>query len=344
MTFQTSVEAAVLRGLVSLPDPLLRRLVGPPLVLDGQTLALDTQAVLWAQKLARIPGAETVAIPEGRVVLRRQAATARGRQPVGAVREMTVAGMPARHYLPSDKVAGPGPTLLFFHGGGFLYGDLDSHDGPCRVIAEQAGVPVLAIDYGLAPENAYPGPFDDAESAYRWVLDHAAELDLDPTRLAVGGDSAGGNLAAWVAVAAARAGLPLAWQLLIYPVTETIHDTLSYRLFNEDLYLTKQFMDLVNETFLPEEWQRRDERVNLLTADLPDGLAPAYLITAGFDPLRDEGEAYAEKLRAGGVEVVARRFADQIHGFINITGIRGTSRRALDEFALQVRTVLRPHA
>jgi len=341
VTFRTSVEAAVLRGLLSLPAPLLRRLVGPPLVLDGQTLSLDTQAVLWSQRLARLPGAETLPLPEGRRALLHQTEVVRGRQPIGEVRELTVAGMPARHYLPSSTVPGPGPMVLFFHGGGFIFGDLDSHDAPCRVIAEQSGVPVLAVDYGLAPENPFPGPFDDAETAYRWALDHAADLDLDPARLAVGGDSAGGNLAAWTAVVAARSRLPLAWQLLIYPVTQTTHDTLSYRLFNKDLFLTGEFMTLVNDTFLPEPAHREDERVNLLTSDLPTGLWPAYLITAGFDPLRDEGEAYADRLRDAGAEVVTRRFADQIHGFINVTGLGGTSRRALDEIAAQVRATLR---
>ncbi|MEQ6901603.1 alpha/beta hydrolase [Nocardioides sp. YIM 152588] len=333
MSLRTVIEATSLRGLLALPDGVLRRLAGPPVRLDGQTLAAETQVTLRLQRLLRIPGAETLPIPAGRDAMRHHTDVVRGRQPVGAVRDLEVAGLPARHYLPSGRRGGPGPLLLFFHGGGFLYGDLETHDAPCRVLAERSGVPVLAVEYRLAPEAPFPAAFDDAEAAHAWVLDHAADLDLDPARLAVGGDSAGGNLAAWVAVHAARSGLPLAWQLLVYPVATTTHATASYDLFQRDLYLTGDFMELATRTFLPTAEARADERVNLLHADLPVGLAPAYVVTAGFDPLRDEGEGYAARLAAAGAAVETRRFADQIHGFLNIVGVGRRSRAAVDEIA-----------
>ncbi|WP_240771117.1 alpha/beta hydrolase [Nocardioides sp. GY 10113] len=342
MTLRTRFEAASLRALLALPAPLLRAVAGPPLRLDGQTLAPDTQLTLRLQRLLRMPGAETLPIAEGRLAMREHTALVRGHQPVGAVEHLTVAGLPARRYLPTGYAEAPGPLLLFFHGGGFLYGDLETHDAPCRVLAERSGVPVLAVEYRLAPEAPFPAAFDDAEAAYAWVLDHAAEIDVDPGRLAVGGDSAGGNLAAWVAVCAARRRTPLAFQLLVYPVACTDHDTESYRLFNRDLYLTDEFMRLATETFLPTDLDRKDERVNLRYADLPARLAPAYVATAGFDPLRDEGEDYADRLASAGARVECRRFDDQIHGFLNIVGAGRTSPAAVAEIADRLREALRP--
>ncbi|WP_231123558.1 alpha/beta hydrolase [Nocardioides sambongensis] len=333
MSLQHAIEAAVLKTLLALPEPVVRRLAGAPYVADGQTLAPDTQLMLRLQRLARMPGAEDLPLDRARQMIRRQSATVAGHQPIGAARDLEVAGMPARHYLPTARARGAGPLLLFFHGGGFLYGDLDSHDAPCRVLAERSGVPVLSVEYRLAPESAFPGPFDDAEAAYRWVLDHADELALDPDRLIVGGDSAGGNIAAWVAIAAARARTPLAHQLLIYPVTDPAHGTESFALFKEGLFLTEKFMDGVRDAFVPTEELRLDERVDLLKTDLPAGLAPAYLCTAGFDPLRDEGESYAARLAAAGVPVETRRFDDQIHGFLNVVGAGRTARAAVEEIA-----------
>ncbi|TYL45577.1 alpha/beta hydrolase [Nocardioides sp. BGMRC 2183] len=341
VNLQQSIEATVLKALLGLPEPVVRRLAGAPYVADGQTLAADTQLMLRMQRLARMPGAEDLPLDQARAMIRRQAATVAGRQPIGAVRDLLVAGMPARHYLPTGHRPDAGPLLLFFHGGGFVYGDLDSHDAPCRVLAERSGVSVLSVEYGLAPESVFPGIFDDAERAYRWVLDHADELTLDPERLAVGGDSAGGNIAAWVAIAAARAGTPLAHQLLIYPVTDPAHETASFELFGEGLFLTKRFMDGVRDLFVPIEEQRLDERVDLLKTDLPAGLAPAYLCTAGFDPLRDEGEAYAARLDAAGVPVETRRFDDQIHGFLNVVGAGRTSRAAVEEIAAALARAVR---
>jgi len=335
---QALLETLSLRAAMALPERLQRLLGGRAVIRDGQTLAADTQLMLRMQRLVREPGAETLPIPEGRRAILRHAGMTGGRQPIGVVRDLTVAGRPGRLYTPTTASV-PGPLLLFFHGGGFMYGDLDSHDSSCRFLAERSGVRVLAVDYRLGPEQPFPAAYDDALAAHRWLLDHAAEVGADPARLAVGGDSAGGNLAAVVAIEAARAGLPLAFQLLVYPATDAVRETESADLFAEGFYLTKAFMDLANQCYIGRT-DPRDPRVSPLYAEIPAGLAPAYVATAGFDPLRDEGEAYARRLADAGVHVELRRFTDQIHGFFNIVGAGRTSRAANAEIALRVRAAL----
>jgi acetyl esterase len=348
VSLRHSLETLVLRAAMALPERVQRLLGGRAIVRDGQTLAADTQLMLRMQRLVREPGAETLPIPEGRRAILRHAGMTAGRQPIGAVRDLTVAGRRARLYTPTavvEEVAQqpsrnhPGPLLLFFHGGGFMYGDLGSHDGSCRFLAERSGVRVLAVDYRLGPELPFPAAYDDALAAHRWLVDHAAEVGADPARLAVGGDSAGGNLAAVVAIEAARAGLPLAFQLLVYPATDAVRETGSAGLFAEGFYLTKAFMDLANRCYIGGG-DPRDPRVSPLYADLLPGLAPAYVATAGFDPLRDEGEAYARRLAEAGVAVELRRFTDQIHGFFNIVGVGRTSRAAVAEIAAKLKAAL----
>jgi acetyl esterase len=276
-----------------------------------------------------------------RMNMRHETALVGGSQPIGEVRDLMVAGRPARHYLPSAPVAAdPGPLLVYFHGGGWIEGDLETHDAPCRLLAERSGIPVLALTYRLAPEHPFPAAHDDADEGYRWVIDHVGELGADPQRIAVGGDSAGGNLAASVALMAARDGLPLAWQVLMYPPTDIDRDTQSLRLFGEGFYLTSAFMDRANDCYLPKPDDRRDPRVSILYAEIPSGLAPAYVLTAGFDPLRDEGEAYARRLCDAGVTVELNRCTDLIHGFVNIVGVGRSPRAAVDGVADQLRATL----
>jgi acetyl esterase len=295
------------------------------------------------QKLAREPGPETLPLEEGRRAVLRQSTMVGGSQPVGAVRDLPAGERPARLYVPSgDRGRSPGPMLVFFHGGGWVYGDLDTHDAPCRFLAERAGVRVLSIDYRLAPEDPFPAAYDDCLAAYRWVVDHAAVLGADPTRLAVGGDSAGGCLAATTALAAAEDGLPVAAQMLVYPGTDMRGGTESRAMFGEGFYLTTGFIDLARSLYVPDPSTHDDPRVSPLVAKVPDGLAPAYVVTAGFDPLRDEGEAYARKLAEAGVEVELRRFPDQIHGFFNLVGVGRSSRAAMAEIAVKLRASLDP--
>ncbi|WKN48079.1 alpha/beta hydrolase [Nocardioides sp. Arc9.136] len=345
MGARTGVEVAALRALMGLPEPVQRVLAGPRLERDGQVLAADLQLMLRIQRLVREPAIETLEVELGRQAAVRQTGLTGGRQPIGSVREVNVAGLLGRLYTPSAAgapVATPGPLLLFFHGGGFFFGDLETHDATCRFLAERAGVRVLAVDYRLSPEHPFPAAHDDALAAYHWVLEHAGSLGADPSRIAVGGDSAGGNLSATVAIDAARAGLPLAWQLLVYPATDVAGETESKRMFGSGLFLTQEFMDLAVASYTPDAATRTDPRVAPLRAELPAGLAPAYVVTAGFDPLRDEGEAYAAKLADAGVEVELRRFPDQIHGFLNIVGAGRTSRAACAEIADKLRAVMNP--
>lgn len=336
----TRVEAAALKAAMALPESVQARLAGPPVVLDGQTLAPETQLTLRLQRLARLPGAETMPIPEGRRAVLHHAGLTAGEQPIGSLRDLLVGDLPGRLYTGST-VTGESPLLLFLHGGGFIFGDLDSHDAPCRVLAERAGIRVLAIDYRRGPEDMFPAAYDDALAAFAWVVDHAASLGADPERLAVGGDSAGGNLAAGVAIEAARRGLPLAFQLLVYPMTDSEHPTRSYDMFAEGFYLSRRFTDLAHECYIPPGQDLRDPRLSPIHADLPAGLAPAYVVTAGFDPLRDEGEAYAQKLLDAGVEVELERFPDQIHGFLNIVGVGRRSPAAVAQIAAKTGAALR---
>jgi acetyl esterase len=333
-----AIEAGVLRTAMGLPEPLQRVLAGRPVLLDGQTLAADTQLMLRLQRLSGMAGAETLPIAEARELILHQTRVASPTQPIGAVRDLEVAGRPARLYTPTE----PGPGLMvFFHGGGFVYGDLDSHDAACRFQAERSGARVLAVDYRLGPEHPFPAAYDDVLAAYEWTVDNAASLGADPARLAVGGDSAGANLAAVTAIEAARRGWPLAFQLLVYPTTDCARDTRSLELFGEGFYLTKRFIQVANEGYVPPGMDLRDPRVSPLHADLPDGLAPAFVVTAGFDPLRDEGEAYARKMVEAGATVELKRFPDQIHGFFNILVAGSRSRAASAEIAARLKAALR---
>ena len=338
-----AAQAVVFRAAMALPEPAQRLLAGRPVVRDGQTLAPETQLMLRLQRLAREVGAESLPIPEGREATRLHARLVAGRQPVEAVRELTVAGRPARLYVPTSHPGTPSPLLVFFHGGGFVWGDLDSHDAPCRFLAERAATRVLSVDYRLAPEHPFPAAYDDALAAYGWVVEHVGDLGGGAGRLAVGGDSAGGNLAAGVALEAARRGWPCAVQLLVYPATQLDRDTESLRLFGDGFYLTEAYIDLANAHYAPPGTDLCDPRLSPIYADVPPGLAPALVVTAGFDPLRDEGEAYARKLADAGVDLELCRFPDQIHGFLNIVGTGRRSRAAVAEIAAKLRAALHPH-
>lgn len=328
------VKRPAFTAALNLPAPVQRRLVGKPVTYDGQTLAVDTQIMLALMKVSGEPDPSTLPIPKGRVALLRQSQLGGGRQEIGSVRELWAAGLKARLYVP-EGASGNAPLLVFLHGGGFIFGDLDSHDAPCRLLASESGVKVLSIDYRLAPESPFPAAYDDSVAAFRWAVEHAAELGADPARIGVGGDSAGGNLAAGVALAV---GEDCAFQLLIYPVTQSEANTRSREDLSEGFYLTSDFIAAATNNYLPEGIDRRDPRHAPLYAEIPaTGIAPAYVATAGFDPLRDEGEAYAAKLDEAGVKVVHRRFDDQIHGFLNVVGAGRTSRAAVLEIAQVLR-------
>jgi len=280
------------------------------------------------------------------VAMLNQATMVGGTHPIGRTEGRTVRGatgpLDARLYVPQALVDSEAadPMLVFYHGGGMIYGDLDSHDALCRFLCEEAGVRVLSVDYRLAPEHPFPAGVDDAWAAYHWVATHAADFDADPTRLAVGGDSAGGYLAAEVALRAASEGVPLAYQLLIYPVTDFRGVSESRRMFGAGFFLTTEFMDLATEAYL-QGHDPTDPRVSVMFADIPPGLAPALVATAGFDPLRDEGEDYARRLEEAGVPVDAKRYGAEIHGFVNILAVEGTTKLAVQEMAAKLKAALR---
>jgi acetyl esterase len=305
-----------------------------PVQVDGETLAPEVQLALAMLERRREPPPETLAPAEARRRRRRLSAVYAGKPtPVGAVADLDLCGgLRARHYAPAEP-GDPHPLLVYYHGGGFTYGDLDTHDGVCRILCRHAGAHVLAIDYRLAPEYPFPAAVEDARAALSWAFANAAALGADPQRVGVGGDSAGGNLAAVVSQLAARDGGPAPMlQLLIYPATDFSRRRRSRELFGEGFLLTNSEMDWFETNYLgAARAHALDPRASPLLAEDLSGLAPAYVVTAAFDPLRDEGEEYAEALRAAGTPVTLRRFPGFIHAFIAGAGVSRNARDALVE-------------
>lgn len=272
-----------------------------------------------------IPPTHTLSPAEARAFYRdRRAATQPEAPQVAQVRDLKAEGphgaIPMRLYRPLGAAADAAlPVLVYFHGGGWVIGDLDTHDVLCRSLANGAGCAVASIDYRMGPEHRFPAAVDDVLAATRWVCREAASLGLDADRLAVGGDSAGGNLAAVAAIAARDAGdLPIAFQLLIYPATDMRRGHPSHQANGQGYLLTSDTMTYFHDHYIDDARHDLDWRASpLLHADL-SGLAPALVLTAGYDPLRDEGMAYAEALTAAGNRAAYVCFERQIHGFITM--------------------------
>jgi acetyl esterase len=229
--------------------------------------------------------------------------------------------IPARIYTPLKlrQNDGHAPCLVFFHGGGWVIGDLDSHDVVCRKLADEAELIVIAVDYRLAPEHKFPAAFDDALTATKWIAAHALELGIDTSRLIVGGDSAGGNLAAVVAIAARDGeGPAIAGQLLIYPVTDLAMTHPSHSEPETSLLLSHSLIHWFRDQYLTSAAEIDDWHASPLRTKTLTGLPPAYVLTAGADPLRDEGDEYAAKLKQAGVSVTYRTFPGQFHGFFTM--------------------------
>ncbi|WP_229051989.1 alpha/beta hydrolase [Aeromicrobium sp. Leaf350] len=335
-----AVRGVSARGVMRLPARVLKAAAGAPVVRDGKQLDHEMQLLL---KLARIegPAVEDVSVTRGRKILRASSQLAGGTLPIGAVTDRFIDGpggrLGLRFYTPRD-LSGASPALVFYHGGGWIYGDLESHDALCRYLAEAAQVRVVAVDYRLAPEAQFPAAVDDAWAAWEWVRDSAAGLGIDPTRIAVGGDSAGGNLAAVVAQQAAReardggAAQQPAFQLLIYPATDFAERRPSRHTFGEGFYLTTGFMDKAEENYLVGDEDRADPRLSPIRGDVT-GVPPAYVVTAGFDPLLDEGAEYAELMRAAGVRVEYQCEESLIHGFANMASFGRSAPAAIRRLA-----------
>lgn len=247
--------------------------------------------------------------------------------------------IPVRIITPAGAPDGPLPCLVYYHGGGWVIGDLDSLDTTCRALANRAGTKVVSVDYRLAPEHKFPAPVDDCYAALRWVADNAGSIGVDPDRLAVGGDSAGGNLAAAVALRARDEGGPrIALQALVYPVTNHSFDTPSYQENADGYLLTRDSMVWFWDHYLKDADDSANPWASPLRAGDLSGLPPAVVITAEFDPLRDEGEAFAAKLADAGVRVVQRRFDGQIHGFFQMPGTIPAGFEAVDLIAGELRS------
>ncbi len=304
----------------------------------------NTKMMLEQMETIGAPPLWKLSVEEARASMNAMVAMMGPGEEVGSVedRKIDAAGqtLPVRIYRPkgSDDAA---PVLVFYHGGGFVLGGLDSHDRDCRTLANQGQCVVVAVDYRLAPEHPFPAAVDDACGALTWVLEHAGEIGVDPDRVAVGGDSAGGNLAAVTALWARDKGIVLRFQLLIYPVVDFSEGDYPSRAENAAGYmLDEQAMEWFTDRYLRDDPDRHDWRLTPVRAARHDGLAPALVITAEFDPLRDEGETYAAKLAAAGVPATATRYDGLIHGFFSMAAVIPAARPAVEEAGAALRAAL----
>ncbi|HVQ50128.1 MAG TPA: alpha/beta hydrolase [Mycobacterium sp.] len=332
-----ALAGLTLRSLPRIPNPVKRLLLGGRSVtIDGNTLDSTLQLMLFGMTAVGLNALiASLEVGQARRQLRILAASFKQDIPLASVTNLSIPGpagpIQARHYRP---INGDGqPLLVFYHGGGQVIGDIETHDDLCRQICREGGMHVLSVEYRLAPEHKAPAGSEDAYAAFGWALDHAGELGADPGRVAVGGDSAGGNLAAVVSLRARDEGTRLpALQLLFYPVTNYASGTRSQALFDDGFFLTKKDLVWCRDHFLDgAHVDAADPRVSPLLADDLSGLPPALVLTAGFDPLRDEGRQYAEAMRAAGVTVDYREFGSLVHGFANFFPVGGGSATATAE-------------
>jgi acetyl esterase len=306
-------------------------------------LAPEIRTLLETMAAQGGPAMETLPPSEAREAAAALAELAGPPEAVARIDNRKVPGrageIPVRIYVPDGD--GPFPGVVFLHGGGWIIGDLDTHDHVCRAIAKRAEAVVVAVDYRRAPEDPYPAALEDSVDATRWVADHAAELGIDPRKLVIAGDSAGANMATVVAAKARDAKQPaVALQVLVYPVTDlSSFETASHREFAEDHFLTRSLMEWFANGYVPRVADRTKPDVSpAFIADL-SGLPPALVITAECDPLRDEGEAYAKRLQEHGISVTLTRYAGMIHPFLHFLAVTPSAYKAVDEIAAAVRNV-----
>lgn len=316
------------------------------------------QAAIWQEWLQRMQAegklpTTTQALDAMRIALRRSLEALEGAPPeLADVRSVTFPGaagpLPARLYTPLAAGVAPGPGLMFIHGGGFVLCDLDTHDRLCRRLAALSHVRVLSVDYRLAPQHKFPAAYDDTLAAFDWAAgEGAAELGFDPHRIAVGGDSAGGNLAAAIAQARRKGGgapqerpAP-AFQLLIYPLMQLAETNARRQRVLEGHMLSTAILDGVRTNYLSETDDPRDPRCSPLFAKDLTGVAPAFILTAGLDPLQHEARAYAEMLAAAGVPVETRHYGAVPHGFLQMTAVLGVAVEAVEDAADELARALR---
>ena len=309
-------------------------------------MPLDAQARAYLDLMssAGIPPTHQLTPAEARAALvtRQALLPAAEPQPVGSIEDRLIPGpggeLKVRIYRPDDQ--GPSPIMVYFHGGGWVVGSVDTHDGVCRRLTNGVGCVVVSVDYRLAPEHKFPAAVEDAYAATCWTAEHAGELGGAAARLVVGGESAGGNLAAVVALMARDwGGPPIAYQVLLYP--GTCHGFESPSLAeNDGIVLGVEDIRWYSRQYLPHEAVAGDPYASPLRAPDLSGLPPALVVTAEYDPIRDEGEAYADRLRQAGVPVVSKRYPGLIHTFFLVAGMVDAAREAVEETCETLRTAL----
>lgn len=299
----------------------------------------QAQAVLDTMAAANLPPYEQTSVEEARA--RYNASQTGGTaEPVAKIEDRQIPGPegPLRIRIYTPQGMGPFPVLVYFHGGGWVFGNLESHDAICRALTNAANCITVAVDYHLAPEYKFPVPTEDCYAATQWVASNTASFNGDETRIAVGGDSAGGNLAAAVSqMARDRGGPTLVYQLLVYPITDYMPDVPSYRENGEGYYLTRADMAWFWNHYLGNEAEGKNPYASPLQATSLNGLPSAMIITAEYDPLRDEGELYANRLKEAGIPTTLIRYPGMIHGFVRMRGAIDQAKKALDDIAKQLR-------
>lgn len=330
--YRSSFATRAATAFLGLPRPILERITGVsgPVVRDGRQLNPSLATLLGlAERIGVSRSTDDVATR--RAELDRFATIGMPLRTdvrvTGRVAELDTGLCPVRIYRPFG-ITGELPGIVYYHGGGWVTGGLDSHDGTCRLLAAEAQAVVVSVDYRLAPEDPFPASVDDAAAAYRWCVDSAGELGMIAEQIGVMGDSAGGTLAAVTARACslgdAAGGRPApVAQGLVYPATDAHMTSVSHDLFADGFFLTREAIEWFRAHYLPDPVDWDDVRASPLLAEDFAGLPPALVVTAGFDPLRDEGDAYASKMRSAGVKVIHRCYDDMVHGFFGMGVIPG---------------------
>jgi acetyl esterase len=345
MSLASRIEVSVARKLFRLPPRVQVWLSGgKPIVIGEHRLHPEMQLLLAARRLRGSKGLKSESLQRARRMMRAEAVRFAGAPvEVASVRDLEVDGavgkLRARHYTPKDAPGTP-PLLVYYHGGGFVLGELDGFDEPCRILCQHAGVHVLSVEYRLAPEHRFPAAVDDAIAAFRWAKAHAHTLGADGGRVGVAGDSAGGNLSAVVSQQTAGQSATPSFAVLIYPAVDRWNRRPSQAMFADHFLLTSEDMAWFDESYFEGHQERRkDPRLSPLLGQGFATLCPSALITAEFDPLRDEGEAYADAMRAAGADIRFRREPGLIHGFINMVGVSPAARAALLRIADDLRSL-----
>lgn len=338
MRISGTLTTATLRALLRTPPAAQRLLAGAPVRRAGCQLDPQVQLMLKLLALSSGPPLGSLPVDAARRQVVHETRLLAG-APIAGTRVEALriprgrdASLPARLYLPTSTIRRPWPLLLYFHGGGYVVGNLDTHDNVCRFVASRASVLVLAVDYRLAPEHPFPAAVEDAVVAYRFAVEQAKALGAKRSAIAVGGDSAGGSLATVVCQRAIAEGIRApAFQWLLYPIADFAQQRPSYRLFAKGFVLTAAEMEWFQSLYLAHPDDALDPWASPLRARTLRGLPPAYIATAGFDVLRDEGEEYAHRLRAAGTPVTLRRHGGLVHGFAVDLGVGRFAERALGQ-------------